>query len=206
MLRALNKDQAHFIALLAKVARMQRDKLLGNVSEEDPGGTKSSRGEHNPTALLGFEPLPPDAEQLTALGEAISSLTPEGRAELHALMRVGQGDLAAQDWDRGLDESALLGEQAVGALMDDPDLHDHLVKALYEMKEAWTSGGAMKVYVAIMAGTYFAPRWSFGLRAGGRRVANTVRSSVRNGSPNAERSRRKPPLHASQQIDRSCLR
>ena len=30
MLRALNKDQAHFIALLAKVARMQRDKLLGN--------------------------------------------------------------------------------------------------------------------------------------------------------------------------------
>ena len=81
-------------------------------------------------------PLPPDAEQLTALGEAISSLTPEGRAELHALMRVGQGDLAAQDWDRGLDESALLGEQAVGALMDDPDLHDHLVKALYEMKEA----------------------------------------------------------------------
>jgi hypothetical protein len=31
MLRALNKDQAHFIALLAKVARMQRDKLLGNV-------------------------------------------------------------------------------------------------------------------------------------------------------------------------------
>ena len=136
MLRALNKDQAHFVALLAKVARMQRDKLLGNVSEEDLVGTKSSRGEHNPTALLGFEPLPPDAEQLTALREAISSLTPEGRVELHALMRVGQGDLAAQDWDRGLDEAAVLGEQAVGALMDDPDLHDHLVKGLYETKEA----------------------------------------------------------------------
>lgn len=136
MLRALNKDQAHFVALLAKVARMQRDKLLGNVSEEDLVGTKSSRGEHNPTVLLGFEPLPPDAEQLTALREAISSLTPEGRAELHALMRVGQGDLAAQDWDRELEEAALLGEQAVGALLDDPDLHDHLVKALYETKEA----------------------------------------------------------------------
>ena len=96
MLRTLNKDQAHFVALLAKVARMQRDKLLGNVSNEDLGGTKSSRGEHNPTALLGFEPLPPDAEQLTAMREAISSLTPDGRAELHALMRVGQGDLVAQ--------------------------------------------------------------------------------------------------------------
>jgi len=141
MLRALNKDQAHFVALLAKVARMQRDKLLGNVSEEDLVGTKSSRGEHNPTVLLGFEPLPPDAEQLTALREAISSLTPEGRAELHALMRVGQGDLAAQDWDRGLDEAALLGEQAV-ALLDDPDLHDHLTAKFTNKDEParWPSG------------------------------------------------------------------
>ena len=136
MLRVLNKDQVHFVALLAKVARMQRDKLLGAVAEEDLGEAKSTRGEHNPTALLGFDPLPPDAEQLTALREAISSLTPEGRAELHVLMRIGQGDLAAQDWDRGVDEAALLGEQAVGALMDDPDLHDHLAKALYEVKEA----------------------------------------------------------------------
>ena len=136
MLRELNKDQAHFVALLAKVARMQRDKLLGNVAEQDLGGTRSSRGEHNPTALLGFEPLPPDAEQLTALREAIGSLTPEGRGELHALMRMGQGDLAAQDWDRGLEEAARLGEQAVGVLLEDPDLHDHLVKALYEMKDA----------------------------------------------------------------------
>jgi hypothetical protein len=44
-------------------------------------------------------------------------------------MRVGQGDLAAQGWDCGLDEAAQLGEQVVGALMDDPDLRDHLVKA-----------------------------------------------------------------------------
>ena len=136
MLRALNKDQAHFIALLAKVARMQRDKLLGNVAEKDLGEPKSSRGEHNPTAVLGFEPLPPDAKQLTALREAIGSLTPHGRAELYTLMRIGQGDLAAQEWDRGLDEAALLGEQAVGALMDDPDLHDHLEKGLYETEEA----------------------------------------------------------------------
>ena len=43
MLRAINKDQAHFIALLAKIARMQRDKLLGNVAEKDLGEPKSSR-------------------------------------------------------------------------------------------------------------------------------------------------------------------
>ena len=80
--------------------------------------------------------MPPDAEQLTALREAIASLTLHGRVELYALMRIGQGDLAAQEWDRGLDEAALLGEQAVGALMNDPDLHDHLKKGLYETEEA----------------------------------------------------------------------
>ena len=86
MLRAMNKDQAYFIALLAQVARVQRDKLLGNVAENDLGGTKSSRGAHNPTALLGFEPLPADSEQLTALREAISALAPEGRAELDVFL------------------------------------------------------------------------------------------------------------------------
>lgn len=135
MLRELNKDQAHFIALLARVARLQRDNLLGNAAEKDLGGTRASRGEHNPTALLAFEPLPRDAEQLTALREAISSLTPNGRAELYTLMRLGQGDLAAQQWDCGLDEAALLGELAVGALLDDPDLHDHVVKGLHEIEE-----------------------------------------------------------------------
>ena len=136
MLREMNKDQAYFIALLAQVARIQRDKLLGNVAENDLGETKSSRGEHNPTALLGFEPLPADAEQLTALREAINALTPEGRAELYALTRVGQSDLAAQDWDRGLTDAALLGKSAAAAVLDDPDLHDHLVKGLYEMERA----------------------------------------------------------------------
>ncbi len=79
MLREMNKGQAYFIALLAQVARIQRDKLLGNVAENDLGGTKSSRGEHNPTALLGFEPLPADAEQLTALREAINAPRAPGR-------------------------------------------------------------------------------------------------------------------------------
>ena len=136
MLRAMNKDQAYFIALLAQAARAQRDKLLGNVAEGDLAEAKSSRGEHNPTALLGFEPLPADAEQLTALREAISALAPEGRAELYVLTRMGRGDLAAQDWDRGLAEAALLGESATAVVMDDPDLHDHLVKGLYAMGRA----------------------------------------------------------------------
>ena len=50
MLKDLNADQAHFIALLARTARTQRDALLGNVAEEDLDGVTPGRGEHNPTA------------------------------------------------------------------------------------------------------------------------------------------------------------
>ena len=64
MLRKLNQNQAFFVALLAQAARIRRDELLRNVPEDALSDTKSSRGEHNPAASFGFEPLPPDAEQL----------------------------------------------------------------------------------------------------------------------------------------------
>lgn len=38
-------------------------------------------------------------------------------------------------WHRGLTEAETLGDDAViAALLGDPDLHDHLIKGLYEMK------------------------------------------------------------------------
>ena len=66
MLKRLNVDQARFIATLAKVARAQRDEFLGNVPEDDLNGSTSGRGEHNPTAELGFEALPHLLEWLPA--------------------------------------------------------------------------------------------------------------------------------------------
>jgi hypothetical protein len=137
MLKTLTSDQAHFIALLAKTARTQRDALLGNVAEEDLGGTKPARGEHNPTADLGYQPLAPDSEQLTALRDAIAALEPPARVELYTLMRIGQGDLAAEKWHHGVSEAELLGAAALNAaLMEDADLHDHLQKGLYESEAA----------------------------------------------------------------------
>jgi len=133
MLRALNVDQARFIALLARTARTQRDALLGNVAEEDLSGVTPGRGEHNPTAELGFEPLPAEDSQTAALREAITSLSGTARQELYALMRIGQGHLAAKKWHRGLSEAEALGQDAItAAIFDDADLHDHLAKGLYE--------------------------------------------------------------------------
>ena len=135
MLSDLNVDQARFIAFLARTARTQRDAVLGHVPERDLGGETPGRGEHNPTAELGFEPLAAEAPQTAALRDAIASLSATARQELYALMRVGQGHLAVKKWHRGLTEAEALGEAAVtAAIIDDADLHDHLTKALYEAK------------------------------------------------------------------------
>lgn len=133
MLNELNRDQAQFVATLAKAARLQRDLSIAGVPEADLAETKPARGEHNPTADLGLSALPEEASQLTMLREAVDGLTPAGRSELYTLMRVGQGQLAAKKWSRGLAEAQMLGEDTVtAALIENPDLHDHLMKGLYE--------------------------------------------------------------------------
>ena len=136
MLKELNVRQARFIALLARTARMQRDALLGHVAEDDLDGLTPGRGEHNPTVELGFEPLLPDASQAAAaLREAIATLSETARRELYTLMRIGQGDLATKKWYRGLHEAEMLGAETItAAMIEDPDLHDHLTKGLYEAK------------------------------------------------------------------------
>jgi hypothetical protein len=134
MLQELSADQARQIADLAKVVRAARDVVLDNVPEEDLGVPRPARGEHNPAGALGFDPLPLDDPALIDLRAAVCALMPGARAELFVLMRMGQGDLAILDWDRGLSETALLGDDAVlAALTEDPDLHEHIAKALYEL-------------------------------------------------------------------------
>ena len=134
MLQALSADQARQIADLAKAARAARDAILDNAPEQDLGVPRPARGEHNPAGALGFDPLPLDDPALIELRAAICALMPAARTELFVLMRMGQGDFAICDWDRGLAEAALLGEDTVlAALTEDADLHEHIAKALYEV-------------------------------------------------------------------------
>ncbi len=135
MLKELSTDQARFVALLAKAARAERDAMLGHGQEKDLNGTRATRGERNPTAALGYDPLPAQDNQFAALREALDSLTAAARSELYALVRIGQGHLAAKQWHRGLEEARSLGDATVvAALIEDPDLHDHVSKGLYEAR------------------------------------------------------------------------
>src|SRR4029078_7863284 len=104
-----------------------------HVAETALSGTIPGRGEHNPTAELGFEPLPAADLQAAALREAIASLSEPACQELYALMRIGQGHLAPKKWHRGLVEAKALGRDAVTrALTADAELHDHLSNRTYE--------------------------------------------------------------------------
>lgn len=133
MLKELTVAQARFIALLAKTARKQRDSSLGNVPEEDLGEPMPARGEHNPVAGFGFEP----ASEVGHIRDAVAALSPKARQELYALTQIGQGKLPAKKLYRGLSEADRLGDDMItDAIIGDPDLHDHIAKALYETNMA----------------------------------------------------------------------
>lgn len=135
MLQDLNLDQARFVALLAKAARAERDAMLGHGPDRDLSKTTATRGERNPTAALGLDPLPTQNRQLAALRDALDTLTPAARSELYVLMRIGQGHLAVDKWHRGMQEAQSLGDTTVsGTLIEDADLHDHVLKGLYEAR------------------------------------------------------------------------
>lgn len=137
MLTTLSANQARFNRIARENCTRATRCVLGNVAEADLSAVTPGRGEHNPTADLGLEPLPAEASQPAALREAVTSLSIQARNELYALMHIGQGYLAARNWHRGLAEAEALDETAItAAIIDDPDLHDHLAKALYEAKLA----------------------------------------------------------------------
>lgn len=101
-----------------------------HLAEQGPGGASTTL-----LPSLDLNQLPAGDLQAGALREAIASLSEPACQELYALMRIGQGHLAAKQWHRGLVEAKTLGRDAVtAALADDADLHDHLTKGLYEIK------------------------------------------------------------------------
>jgi len=82
MLNDLNVDQARFIALLATAARAERDTMLGHGPDRNlnPKEATPTRGERNPGAELGFDPLSEQNSQLTALRDALATLTEAARS------------------------------------------------------------------------------------------------------------------------------
>jgi len=133
MLRHLTANQIKEIARLARDARAARDRILSEVTEAELNQPKSARGQHNPAAALGFRPLAPEHRARAALERAISKLSAEAATELRALMWIGRGDYGAKDLDKATAASTAAPEPVLASLLDRADLHDLLMKALYEL-------------------------------------------------------------------------
>jgi hypothetical protein len=135
MLKKLSIAEVKHIAEMARAARDARDQMLGKVHEEALGEPKPARGEHNPAAGLGLDPLPPNHPVRAALRQAITALPSSARWELRALMWVGRGDYATKDLERAVaDASTAQDDVTIGALVDQSDLHEFLMKGLYELE------------------------------------------------------------------------
>ena len=134
MLKKLAVAEAKHVAEMARAARAARDEMLRHVPGEELGGPKPARGAHIPTAGLGYDPLPRTHRVRVALADSVIALSAEARRELLALMWIGQGEYGVKQWDEAVAEASRLSDDvAVETLMGRPDLHQTLMKGLYEL-------------------------------------------------------------------------
>jgi hypothetical protein len=134
MLKHIATEDVERIAQLAKAARDARDVILSEVREQDLGQPKPARGEHNPAAALGLDPLPFDHPARKALRQMIAELSTDARRELQALVWIARGDYGAAQWDKAFADSASIVDLPAAQLTSEADLHELLMKGLYELK------------------------------------------------------------------------
>lgn len=137
MLYEIEILEARRIAALSAAAREARDWEMSPLREAELGEMRPARGEHHAAGALGFEATPEEEPARRALREAVEGLPDDIRRKLWALMRTGTGDYARQDWDEAMAAAeAMSGQGLVSDLLEDVDLHDKLMKGLYELGAA----------------------------------------------------------------------
>jgi len=134
MLERVTAADVKRISELAKAARSARDEMLSEVGVEDLGQPRPARGEHNPAAALGLDPLPFDHPAREALREALAAVSTDARRELQALLWIGRGDYGTAEWEKAFTDTASASDLPVEQLTSEADLHDLLMKGLYELK------------------------------------------------------------------------
>ncbi len=81
--------------------------------------------------------MPADIPAQAALRQAIEDLPSDIRRKLWAAMRIGSGDYARGDWDEALTAASNMPDaDIINDLAEEVDLHDRLMKGLYEIGAA----------------------------------------------------------------------
>jgi hypothetical protein len=137
MLEMLASVQARALAEKARAARESLDRMLAGVRETQLAEPRPLRGEHDPLADLGFDALPEDDPHRRALFEALSAMPLRALRELWALVLIGRGDYALKDWPQALSDAMQLPVIDPGLFMEQVDLHEYLMKAVYELERTY---------------------------------------------------------------------
>jgi hypothetical protein len=131
MLHQLELIDLHRIADLATDARRERNGALKGLPEAEIGAPQPARGEHNPASSLGLDFLPFPSER--ALQSALAEIPLETKRKLWAVLRIGEGQYG-KDWSRAIAAAGTLSnETTTQELLAAADLHELLMKGLYEL-------------------------------------------------------------------------
>jgi hypothetical protein len=133
MLDAISSAEIHDIAELAKAARAAQDRLLNKMRVVDKfEDGKELTGQASETLDALDATL--DNEKLRNLRQRIEDLSEDARLELAAVMLVGRGDFAAQQWDEAVTEARQRPDASdPDSLSLKPDLAEYLGKGLFQL-------------------------------------------------------------------------
>ena len=122
------------IAQLALKAGEAQDRAFVNTAVLELDEPHPPQGEGRPVNDLGLAALPDDEPTVRALRDAIDDAPDEFKRKLWVVSRIGNGDYAAGQWDQAIADAVLLPRSAfISELADEADLHDRLMKGLFEL-------------------------------------------------------------------------
>jgi hypothetical protein len=133
MLEALVSVELKALADKARAVREVRDRILTGNRDDAFVEEKPARGVHNPTAELGLNVVPEHDPDRRALENTLSTLPQAALRELWAAVLVGRGDYGIKDWERAMAEANRLSDVGPELFMEVADLHEHLMKVVYEL-------------------------------------------------------------------------
>lgn len=134
MLHEIEALEIRRIAELALAVRNARNRLLEKVRDADLGEPNPARGEHHPVGSIDLDALPGGESVKATLCEALATLPAHIRRSLWIVRQIGRGDWAPKDWERAAAEISTASDETITAdLVAAVDLHDELMKGLYEL-------------------------------------------------------------------------
>jgi hypothetical protein len=134
-LQRISLDTVKRAADLAFVAGADRQRFVAGMSSIDLREQTAERGSRNPTDLDTLSVVSADASAaIDELDQLLDGLTPEERIELRAVMMVGRGDYAGNQWDEALMNAGSAPDASSPAdIAEKIELHDFLMKGLFAL-------------------------------------------------------------------------